>query len=74
MSAYAGRALKWDWATDPSKLDLSPEKYELGDVPVAPRPHSRPDAAGLTGWWLTEDHWPASEPFLLTGSINIGII
>ena len=35
MSAYTGRALKWDWAIK-SKLDLSPEKYELGDLPVRP--------------------------------------
>ena len=36
MSAYTGRALKWDWAMKASKLDLSPEKYELGDLPVRP--------------------------------------
>ncbi|MBN2130970.1 MAG: Gfo/Idh/MocA family oxidoreductase [Sedimentisphaerales bacterium] len=36
MSAYTGRALKWDWAMNASKLDLSPNKYELGDVPVRP--------------------------------------
>jgi predicted dehydrogenase len=36
MSAYTGRALKWDWAMKASKLDLSPAKYELGDLPVAP--------------------------------------
>jgi len=35
MSAYTGRALKWDWAIK-SELDLSPEKYELGDLPVQP--------------------------------------
>jgi predicted dehydrogenase len=35
MSAYTGRAMKWDWAIK-SKLDLSPEKYELGDLPVRP--------------------------------------
>jgi predicted dehydrogenase len=34
LSAYTGRALKWDWAMKASKLDLSPEKYELGDLPV----------------------------------------
>jgi len=38
MSAYTGRALKWDWAMKASKLDLSPGKYELGDLPVAPVP------------------------------------
>lgn len=36
MSAYAGRALKWDWAMKASKLDLSPKKLELGDLPVRP--------------------------------------
>jgi predicted dehydrogenase len=36
MSAYTGRALKWDWALKASKLDLSPGKYELGDLPVRP--------------------------------------
>ncbi len=36
MSAYTGRAMKWDWAMKASKLDLSPEKYEMGDLPVAP--------------------------------------
>jgi predicted dehydrogenase len=36
MSAYTGRALKWDWAMNASKLDLSPEKYEWGDLPVRP--------------------------------------
>ncbi|MBN1124590.1 MAG: Gfo/Idh/MocA family oxidoreductase [Sedimentisphaerales bacterium] len=33
MSAYTGRALKWDWALKASKLDLSPEKYEFGPLP-----------------------------------------
>jgi len=36
MSAYTGRALKWDWALKASKLDLSPEKYAMGDLPVRP--------------------------------------
>jgi len=36
MSAYTGRALKWDWVMNASKLDLRPPKYELGDLPVAP--------------------------------------
>jgi len=31
MSAYTGRALKWDWAMNASKLDLSPPKHEFGD-------------------------------------------
>ena len=36
MSAYTGRALKWDWVMNASKLDLSPPKYEMGDLPVRP--------------------------------------
>jgi predicted dehydrogenase len=36
MSAYTGRALKWDWAMNASKLDLTPPKYEFGDLPVPP--------------------------------------
>lgn len=36
MSAYTGRALKWNWAMKASKLDLSPPKYEFGDLPVRP--------------------------------------
>jgi len=36
MSAYTGRALKWDWAMNASKLDLSPPKYEFGDLPTRP--------------------------------------
>jgi len=36
MSAYTGRALKWDWAMNASKLDLAPAKYEWGDLPVRP--------------------------------------
>ncbi|HUT31650.1 MAG TPA: Gfo/Idh/MocA family oxidoreductase [Sedimentisphaerales bacterium] len=36
MSAYTGRALKWDWVMNASKLDLRPAKYELGALPVAP--------------------------------------
>lgn len=36
MSAYTGRALKWDWAMNASKLDLTPAKYEFGDMPVEP--------------------------------------
>ena len=34
MSAYTGRELKWDWVMNASKLDLSPEKYVFGDLPV----------------------------------------
>jgi predicted dehydrogenase len=36
MSAYTGRALSWDWAMKGSKLDLSPSKYEFGDLPMRP--------------------------------------
>jgi predicted dehydrogenase len=36
MSAYTGRAMKWDWALNASKLDLTPARYEMGDLPVAP--------------------------------------
>ncbi|OHB75458.1 MAG: hypothetical protein A2Z25_06925 [Planctomycetes bacterium RBG_16_55_9] len=32
MSAYTGRAMKWDWAMNASKLDLSPAKYDFGPV------------------------------------------
>lgn len=38
MSAYTGRALKWDWAMNASKLNLSPAKYEWGGLPVEPLP------------------------------------
>jgi predicted dehydrogenase len=36
MSAYSGRALKWDWAMNASKLDLDPPAYEWRDLPVCP--------------------------------------
>jgi hypothetical protein len=36
MSAYTGRALKWSWAMNASKLDLRPDKYEFGDLPLRP--------------------------------------
>ncbi|MCU0914274.1 MAG: Gfo/Idh/MocA family oxidoreductase [Planctomycetes bacterium] len=36
MSAYTGRAMKWDWALNASKLDLTPPKLEMGDLPVPP--------------------------------------
>ncbi len=38
MSAYTGRAIKWDWAMNASKQDLTPPTYELGPLPVAPVP------------------------------------
>jgi predicted dehydrogenase len=36
MSAYTGRALKYSWALNQSKLDLSYDRLELGDLPVRP--------------------------------------
>lgn len=36
MSAYTGRALKWDWVMKASKLDLSPPKEAFGDLPMRP--------------------------------------
>jgi hypothetical protein len=36
MSAYTGRALKWDWAMKASKLDLRPASYTFGDLPLDP--------------------------------------
>lgn len=36
MSAYTGRALKWDWVLKASKLKLGPKDYSLGELPVAP--------------------------------------
>jgi len=36
MSAYTGRTFKWDWAMNASKLDLSPERLEFGDLPESP--------------------------------------
>jgi hypothetical protein len=37
-SAYTGRELKWDWIMNASILDLTPPKYEMGPLPVAPVP------------------------------------
>jgi predicted dehydrogenase len=36
MSAYTGRALKWDWVMQASKLDLRPPRCEMGPLPVEP--------------------------------------
>ncbi len=36
MSAYTGRELKYEWALNSSKLDLSPPKLEFGDMPAEP--------------------------------------
>jgi predicted dehydrogenase len=38
MSAYTGRALKWDWAMNASKLDLTPGEMKFGDLPDMPVP------------------------------------
>jgi len=35
MAAYSGRALKWDWAMNASKLDLTPKEWKFGDYPLA---------------------------------------
>lgn len=43
MSAYSGRAMKYDWVLNSSKLDLSPEKLELGPCPL--------DAPPVPGQW-----------------------
>jgi len=36
MSAYTGMPVKWEWALTRSMLDMSPSKYELGPLPIAP--------------------------------------
>jgi predicted dehydrogenase len=36
MSAYTGQEVTWEWAMNESQLDLSPPKYEMGDLPVPP--------------------------------------
>lgn len=36
MSGYTGRALKWDWAMNSAKLDLSPPTLAFGDLPERP--------------------------------------
>jgi len=36
MSAYTGRAMSWDWVKNASLLDLSPPRYEMGELPVRP--------------------------------------
>ena len=36
MSAYTGSALKWDWAMNTSKLDLSPGEMKFGDLSDMP--------------------------------------
>jgi len=36
MSAYTGRALKWDWVMNASELKLGPDQLEYGDLPLDP--------------------------------------
>ena len=36
MAAYTGRMITWEFAMNRSQLDLRPQKYELGPLPVAP--------------------------------------
>ncbi len=36
MSAYTGRAMKWDWVLNTSKLELGPEMVEFGDYEINP--------------------------------------
>jgi len=36
ISAYTGKEITWDWVMNKSKEDLSPAKYEFGDLPVPP--------------------------------------
>ena len=36
MAAYTGQEVSWDWALGESTLDLTPSKYEFGDLPVPP--------------------------------------
>ncbi len=35
MAAYSGRSLKWDWAMNASKLDLTPKTWKFGEHPLA---------------------------------------
>ena len=46
MSAYTGRALKWDWAMNASKLDLSPPSYDF-DIDLPARPVAVPGKTPL---------------------------
>lgn len=36
MSCYTARTVKWDWLMKKSQLDLSPPKYEFGELKVQP--------------------------------------
>ncbi|MDA9763738.1 Gfo/Idh/MocA family oxidoreductase [Opitutales bacterium] len=35
MAAYSGRALKWEWAMNASKMDLTPKEWKFGEHPLA---------------------------------------
>lgn len=36
MSCYTGKEVTWDWVMNKSRLDLSPAKYEFGDLTIRP--------------------------------------
>jgi predicted dehydrogenase len=36
MSAYTGQEVNWDFVANKSQLDLSPAKYEFGEMPLPP--------------------------------------
>ncbi len=36
MSCYTGKEVTWDWVMNKSRLDLSPPKYEFGDLNIRP--------------------------------------
>jgi predicted dehydrogenase len=36
MSTYTGKVVEWDWALNESKLDLSPDRMEFGDMERRP--------------------------------------
>ncbi|MEP0846322.1 MAG: Gfo/Idh/MocA family oxidoreductase [Phycisphaerae bacterium] len=38
MSAYTGREISWKWVLESSTLDLSPPRYEFGELPIRPVP------------------------------------
>jgi predicted dehydrogenase len=46
MSAYTGRALKWDWAMNASKLDYTPPSYDF-DIDMPARPVAVPGKTQL---------------------------
>ena len=45
MSTYTGKALKYDWAVNESKLDLHPKTLALG--PIATEPVAMPGKTPL---------------------------